>query len=114
MENETILLTRTYDYLDWILPRSHDFKKIYRNNMTQRLVDASLDFQESIYLAQAFDDQVRLRHLRTADAHLNMIRCYLRLFVKCHELSKGQYEHVSRMIAEMGRLLGGWIRQTKK
>ncbi len=113
MENELILLTRTYDYLDWIIPRSHDFKRIYRSNITQRLVDASLDFQECVYLAQAFNGQIRLRHLRTADAHLNMIRCYLRLLLKWHQLSKGQYEHVSQMVAEMGRLLGGWIKAEK-
>jgi hypothetical protein len=26
----------------------------------------------------------------------------------------GQYEQVSRMVAEIGRLLGGWMRQVKK
>jgi hypothetical protein len=25
----------------------------------------------------------------------------------------GQYEHASRMVAEVGKLLGGWLKQTK-
>lgn len=31
---------------------------------------------------------------------------------RSHWLSDGQYEHVSRMVAEIGRLLGGWMRQS--
>ena len=57
-------------------------------------------------------DKIRLRHLRQADAHLNKVRLYLRLAHQWGWLSAGQYEHVSRMVAEIGRLLGGWIKQT--
>ena len=39
------------------------------------------------------------------------MRLYLRLAHRWRWLSSGQYEHVSRMVAEIGRLLGGWIRQ---
>jgi hypothetical protein len=36
----------------------------------------------------------------------------LRLARQWDWLSSGQYEHVSRIVAQVGRLLGGWIRQT--
>ena len=48
-----------------------------------------------------------------ADAQLGKIRLYLRLAHEWQWLSSGQYEHVSRMVAEIGKLLGGWIKQTK-
>ena len=48
-----------------------------------------------------------------ADAALNTQRLYLRLAHRWHWLSDGQYEHVSKMVAEIGRLLGGWIRQER-
>jgi len=38
----------------------------------------------------------------------------LRLAHRWHWLSDGQYEHVSRMVAEIGKLLGGWMRQAGK
>jgi hypothetical protein len=50
--------------------------------------------------------------LRQADVHLNKVRLYLRLVHQWGWLSRGQYEHVSRMVAEIGRLLGGWMQQT--
>ncbi len=79
--------------------------------MTQRLLDAALDFQEALLNAQAYTHKIRLRYLRQADAHLNKVRLYLRLVYKWGWVSLGQYEHVSRMVAEIGRLLGGWIKQ---
>lgn len=72
-------------------------------------MDAALDFQEALFDAQSQQGSTRLKHLRTADAHLNKVRLYLRLAHHWHWLNDGQYQHVSRMIAEIGRLLGGWM-----
>ena len=55
----------------------------------------------------------RLWHLEAADAHLNKLRLYLRLAQQWGWLSGGQYEHASRMVTGIGKLLGGWIRQTR-
>jgi hypothetical protein len=38
------------------------------------------------------------------------VRVYLRLAVRWAWLSGGQYRHVAEMVAEIGRLLGGWIK----
>ena len=110
MSEEMIIITRTYDLLHWLLPKSERFPKLYRSTVTQRLMTAALDFQESLLLAQAYEDKIRLRHLREADGHLRKVRLYLRLVHNWGWLSLGQYEHVSRMVAEIGRLLGGWIK----
>lgn len=114
MLSDMVIFARTYDLLNWLLPKVERFPKLYRSTVTQRLMDATLNFQEALYEAQAFDDKIRLRHLRQADAHLNKVRLYLRLAHQWGWLSLGQYEHVSRMVAEVGRLLGGWIQATKE
>lgn len=107
-----VIFTRTYDLLHWLLPKSERFPKTYRTTVTQRLMDAVLNFQEALLEAQLFTDKIRLRHLRQADVHLHKVRLYLRLIFQWQWLSVGQYEHVSRMVAEIGRLLGGWMQQT--
>jgi len=53
-----------------------------------------------------------LAQLEAADGALNKLRMYLWLAQQWGWFNDGQYEHVSRMIAEIGRLLGGWIKQT--
>jgi hypothetical protein len=47
------------------------------------------------------------------DAALNRLRLYLRMAHQWCWLSIGQYEHVSRMVTEIGRLLGGWFQQVR-
>lgn len=112
MSSEMVIFTRTYDFLQWLLPKSEHFPKLYRGTITLRLMNAALDFQESLLEAQGYEHKIRLRHLRRADVQLNKVRLYLRLVHQWGWLSLGQYEHVSRMVAEIGRLLGGWIKQT--
>jgi hypothetical protein len=114
MSDEMVIFTRTYDLLNWLLPKSERFPKLYRSTVTQRLMDAALNFQEALLEAQVYQDKIRLRHLKAADVHLNKLRLYLRLAHQWRWLNAGQYEHASRMAAEIGRLLGGWIRQTEK
>ena len=86
--------------------------RLYRQTVTQRLLAAALDFQEAILDANSVRGQARLERLNTADAHLNKVRLYLRLAHRWQWINPGQYEHASRMVAELGRLLGGWQRVT--
>ncbi len=109
---EMIIFTRTYDLLTWLLPRCETFPKAQRLVVTQRLQDAILNFQETIFDANATSGRERGKLLAQADAHLNKLRMYVRLAHQWDWLTVGQFEHVSRMIAEVGRLLGGWVKQT--
>jgi hypothetical protein len=110
MADEMIILTRTFDLLAWLLPKLERFPRLYRSTVSQRMMDAALDFQEALFEAQSQGGSTRQKHLRQADAALNKLRLYLRLAHRWHWLNDGQYRHVSTMVAELGRLLGGWIK----
>jgi four helix bundle protein len=107
-----VILTRCFDLLTWLLPHCEDFPRAQRFGVVQRLQDAALDFQEQLFEANARSGEARAAQLQSADASLNKLRLYLRLAHQWQWLNNGQYQHVSRMIAELGRLLGGWIKQT--
>ncbi len=104
------LFARTFDFLSWLLPRTQSFPRPQRFGVTQRLQDSAFDFQELIVEAEALRGPARAERLRLADAALGKVRLYLRLCREWQWLTAGQYEHAARMIAEMGRLLGGWIK----
>jgi hypothetical protein len=110
MSDDMIILTRTFDLLAWLGPRSENFPKAYRLTVTLRLMDAALDFQEALFDAQSQGGTTRQKHLRAADAQLNKLRLYLRLAHQWKWLNDGQYKHVSIMVAEIGRMLGGWLK----
>jgi four helix bundle protein len=107
-----VIFSRAFDFLSWLIPRTTDFPRSQRFVVTKRLQDAALDFYERITEANGRRGRDRLAKLREADVALDKVRHYLRLAHRWQWLSMGQYEHGSRMVAELGRLLGGWIRQT--
>ncbi len=111
MAEELVLLTRLFDLLTWLLPKAERFPRVYRQSVTLRLTNAALDCQEAVFSAQSARDMRRRVALQEADAALNCLRLYLRLAHRWHWLNDGQWEHVSTMVAEIGKLLGGWIKQ---
>ena len=46
-----------------------------------------------------------------ADVELEKVRLHLRLAHELRLLTTGQYEHASRAVVEIGRLLGGWLKR---
>ena len=109
-----VIFSRTFDLLEWLVPRSETFPRPFRYTVTARLLAASLDLPELLLEAQSRTGSPRQDRLAQADACLNKLRLYLRVAHSWRWLSDGQYEHVSRMLAEIGKLLGGWIRQAGK
>jgi four helix bundle protein len=108
---ESPIFARTHDLVLWLLARAESFPRSQRFVLTKRLQDAALDFQEKLVEASLGRRGDQARRLVEADVELGKLRFYLRL---CHEmgwLSTGQYGHASRMAAEVGRLLGGWMKK---
>ena len=104
------LFARTFDFISWLLPRTQSFPRSQRFTITKRLQDAALDFQELIVDAEAARGTARRDLLRQADAALGKVRLYLRLCREWEWLTPGQYQHAAQMVAELGRLLGGWLK----
>lgn len=110
---EMPIFTRTFDFLTWLLPATNNFPRTQRNSATKRLLDAAFDLRERLEEANIRKDAARQERLERADEALSRIRLYLRLAAKWKWLSDGQYQHVSAMVAEIGRLLGGWQKNAK-
>ena len=108
MAEEMVIFTCTFDFVTWLLPATASFPRNQRFIVTQRLLDAALNFQELLIEANAQRGAARAEKLRAADVELRKVRLYLRLCQKWDWLKPNQYRHVSRMIAEIGKLLGGW------
>jgi hypothetical protein len=111
MSDDMVIFTRCFDLLAWLMPKAETFPRAHRFTVTQRLMSAALDLQEALIEAQSQRGTQRLVALRAADSRVARLRLYLRLVHHWRWLSTGQYGHVSEMVAEIGRLLGGWLRQ---
>jgi hypothetical protein len=111
-QSEMPIFARTFDFLTWLLPITNNFPRAHRHSFTQRLLDAAFDLREYLEQANYRQGKARLERLDRADEALSRVRTYLRLAVRWAWLTGGQYHHVAEMVAEIGRLLGGWRRVT--
>jgi hypothetical protein len=114
LKDEMVLFTRTYDFVSWLMPCTENFPRSQRFMVTKRLQDAALDFYELILEANACRGSDRWQKQCQADVALGKVRIYLRLCTQWEWLKPGQYRHAAEMVAEIGRLLGGWMKQTRQ
>lgn len=102
------MFTKTFDFVTWLMPVTNHFPRSQRFLVTERLLDAALNFQELVLEANNLQMPARLEKLKLADTALDKVRIYLRLAVKWEWLKPTQYQHAAALVTEMGRLLGGW------
>jgi four helix bundle protein len=106
---ESPIFIRTFDLLVWLLPFTQKFPKEQRFVLAARVQNAAFDFNDAIVAASL--SKKKAEHLEQADIELQRLRLYLRLCQRMEYFSKGQYEHVFKMVEEIGKLLGGWNRK---
>ena len=108
--SETPLLVKTHDFNVWLLNHTRRFPKHFRQSLTQRLECLALDFEQSLTFANACRGEERMGHLRQADCVLQTLRVILRYTQDFSLLSSGQLRFATESLAELGRLLGAWLR----
>ena len=101
------IFVRVYDLLLWLIPCTIGFPRSQRGVMARQLQAQAFALHDALVDAARGGDT--RSELRRADAALAKLRTYMRLSYDLKLISMGQYEHAARMLAEIGRLLGGWM-----
>ncbi|HSH05362.1 MAG TPA: diversity-generating retroelement protein Avd [Anaerolineae bacterium] len=109
---EMPIFTKTFELLAWLIPATNSFPRAYRYTVTQRMLHVAFELRERLEVANMRKGAARKEQLALADEALAQLRFYLRLSVRLHCFSQGQYKHVSQIVVEIGRLLGGWQKVT--
>jgi hypothetical protein len=113
-EDGMVIFLKVEELLLWLLPKADSFPKLYRQTLTKRAMDSSLDLLEHLSHANKHRNAERLKALTRADVCLLNLRIYIRLTFKWQWLNMGQYEHAARLMEEIGKLLGAWQKQTQR
>jgi hypothetical protein len=103
---ESPIFTKTYDLLLWLIPCTQKFPKDQRFVLAKRIQDTLFDLQEALIAAGMNIEKAR--NLQGADVRLRQLQVYLRLSHDMKFITIRQYEHVSKMTSEIGKILGGW------
>lgn len=103
------IFVKVYDLLVWLLPRTLKFPREHRFTLASRIQACAFNLQRALLEAvKAPDTAEQAAALRQADIELADLRLHLRLSADLKLLERRGYEHASRLLDEVGRLLGGW------
>ncbi len=97
------------DFLKWLLVTLDGFPKKARFNFSDRLTNLSLQIVEDLVEARYSRNKGVV--LRRANMNLEKIRILMRICFELRFLSGKSYEHASFLINEIGKMLGGWMKQ---
>ncbi|MFZ1654589.1 MAG: four helix bundle protein [Candidatus Moraniibacteriota bacterium] len=84
-----------------------------RYSLGMRIENTILEIIELGYLAQAKRDTSRLLILGKMDVKLRVFFVHLRLAYQTKCLNDSGYAELSGKAVEIGKMIGGWIKQTK-
>ena len=112
MKQDLPAIQLCHDLLADLLPRLGKFPKEYKFTLGNRISSDSLDVLEFLVDAAYSSDKAEL--LRSANARLARVRHLLRLARDLGPLSNKGYEHVMKLVVELGQQIGGWRKQAQK
>lgn len=111
-QTEMLTIKRGYDFSKWLLQHTGKFPKSHRFSVAVKLENAALSFIELTSVANTRQNKLPL--LKEADEVLMKIRLLFRLSFELRFINFNSYEYGSKSLAELGRLLGGWIKNPGK
>jgi hypothetical protein len=107
------IFTKTYDFLVWLLNHTKKFPKHERFRMARRLEDTAFEFYDLLIKATRHKRR-KEAILLEADITLEKLRLYIRLSNSCELTTTKQYQYVSKVLLEIGKLLGGWLKSLRR
>ena len=109
-QDPAVIVTKMYDATLWILPKVEKFPRSYRFTVGDRIATTSLSVLT--LLVQAAYAKKRLTLIAEACNQLNSLRYLLRLAKDLKLMSTDSYLFIMEKIEELGRMAGGWQRQS--
>jgi hypothetical protein len=103
------LFVKTETFMLWLLHHTQKFPREERFRLASRVDQVLFTFHESLLYAAKTKETAH--YLRKADAEFDMLRTYLRFALELKYTSPDQYHHAAEQMAEIGKLLGAWMKK---
>ncbi len=110
-ESENIL-TRLHDLLLYAVPVLAKFPRDHKFTLGDRVLNRLLDVQQECL--RAYYGKEKMGPLTEANLVLEMARHHVRLAHDLKLVSSGQYEVFARKMEDVGRMIGGWMKKSRR
>jgi 23S rRNA-intervening sequence protein len=105
------VLQKTYDFVKHYVPIISRLPKQHKYALGERLTINLYTLLEGLIQAQY--EREKLSQLQSLNTQLEIIRYQTRLLHDFDLINAQRYEHIAKLINEIGNDLGGWIRQQR-
>ncbi len=100
---------KTYEFIKWLHPLLNKFPKSEKYTLGQKIGNISLNFLE--YVIESNNEFDKKFSLKKAIVELDKLRLFFRMAKDFNFISFKQYEYGSKLINEIGKMLGGWYKK---
>jgi len=97
-----------HELLLWLIPQLDKFPRSRRFTLGERIEGGLLEVLE--LLVEAAYQRNKEASLRRANLQLEVVRHLWRLAHELKVMASRQYEHGAKLIDDLGRQIGGWLR----
>jgi len=115
MRDDTLpVIDRSYELTRWFLHHLAKFARSHRYGLGKRIEERLFGILEGLVSARYSGDAVRVECLQRVNLDLEILRMEARLAHELRLLATGSHEYAVREMAEIGRMVGGWLKQQKR
>lgn len=97
-----------HDLLLWLIPQLDKFPRVRRFTLGERLESGLLEVLE--LLVEAAYTRNKEASLQRANTRLEIVRHLWRISHALQLISTRRYEHGAKLIDDLGRQIGGWLK----
>lgn len=101
-----------HELIRWLIPQLDKFPRARRFTLGERLEQALLDVLE--FLLEAAYTRTKQAALQRANLRLELARHLWRLAQELEVVSTRRYAHGAKLMDELGKEVGGWLRSSRK
>ena len=109
---DVAIVQKTYDLILWYVPILNRLPRDQKFALGNRMVAGLYDLLEELLFAQYAT--CKLARLEALNPLLNLLRYQTRLLLDFHLIEATRYEYAAKLLNNIGRDLGGWIKQRKQ
>ena len=89
------------------------FSKLFRYDLGSKIDILFIEIVENVFTAQHRTKEQKIIYLHKSSEKLDILKFFLQVAWEVKELDNKKYIILSEKLNEIGRMLGGWIKQSR-
>lgn len=107
------LFHKVYELYQLLHSYHHRIPKLDRYVLWQRCEDTTLDILEALIDTSHYAGEERVNRLRHLSNKLDLLKALIRLAQDTRCITPSQYLALQTIIQEIGKMVGGWMKQVR-